>query len=437
MNSKSTLPKNLALTFSFLVLLSVGLNMIFARSFVGISVLGIRIGELEVAGALLVSLIFLFSSNFFPFTLDKDFNKYFKLIIISFFLVALATQTDLMSTYTYKSSSYIWTVSFIFFGAFIYKYLNSLLKYFVPIFFITPLAIYLMASGNYPNFIMQFFIDYSDKFQFLKASDILIALISSYYFIKISKIGIKYEVLYLFCFCSIFLPVLMKLSRGSFVGIIIFMLLEAYYQKDYLIKEKKKTLLYFIASLILFSLSTYRMTGVEIRPETISTQTVVENVEEITRYKDTTKAFFSFYINEYGYLDSWDATTSWRLDIWQDVLTDMYKENKLFTGYGYIEILPQMLDPTAPGRLGRDGLNEHVHNYFVTIISRGGLVQFVLFLILHISIFKIWRKNNHNLNILSFVGPLLFVSLLDISMDGVQFPLIYFTSLGFILSDRK
>ena len=179
------------------------------------------------------------------------------------------------------------------------------------------------------------------------------------------------------------------------------------------------------------------MTGVEIKPETISTQTVVENVEEITRYKDTTKAFFSFYINEYGYLDSWDATTSWRLDIWQDVLTDMYKENKLFTGYGYIEILPQMLDPTAPGRLGRDGLNEHVHNYFVTIISRGGLIQFFLFLLLHISLFNIWRRNNHNLNILSFIGPLLFVSLLDISMDGVQFPLIYFTSLGFILSNRN
>ncbi|MAR64485.1 MAG: hypothetical protein CMB83_00940 [Flammeovirgaceae bacterium] len=437
MNSKNKILKNLALVFSYGLLLTVGLNMVFARSFVGISLLGIRIGELEVAGALFVSLIFLVSSRFFPFSLDKDFNKYFKMIIVSFFIVVFITKTDLTSTYAYKSSSYIWTVSFIFFGVFIHKYLNNLLIYFVPIFFITPLVIYIMASGNYPNFIMQFFIDYSDKFQFLKASDILIALISSYYFVKITKIGQKYEVIYLFCFCSIFLPVLMKLSRGSFVGIVIFMFLEAYYQKEYLIKEKKKTLIYFVASLILFSLSTYRMTGVEIRPETISTQTVVENVEEITRYKDTTKAFFSFYINEYGYLDSWDATTSWRLDIWQDVLTDMYKENKLFTGYGYIEILPQMLDPTAPGRLGRDGLNEHVHNYFVTIISRGGLIQFILFLLLHVSLFNIWRRNNRNLNILSFIAPLLFVSLLDISMDGVQFPLIYFTSLGFILSYRN
>ena len=133
-------------------------------------------------------------------------------------------------------------------------------------------------------------------------------------------------------------------------------------------------------------------------------------------------------------LDSWDATTSWRLDIWQDVLTDMYKENKLLSGYGYVEILPQMTDPTAPGRLGRDGLNEHVHNYFVSIIARGGLIQFTLFLLLHIALLNIWKKNNHNLNILAFMAPLLFVSLLDISMDGVQFPLIYYSSLGFLLS---
>ena len=40
-------------------------------------------------------------------------------------------------------------------------------------------------------------------------------------------------------------------------------------------------------------------------------------------------------------------------------------------GYGYNEILPVMTDPSAPGRLGRDGLNEHVHNYFVNIFARG------------------------------------------------------------------
>ena len=336
MNENKMLFSKLSLVISYFLLLIIGLNMVFARSFVGLSILGIRLGELEVAGALFISLISIVAFRYFPYSIDKNFDMLFRAIVVSYFIVVILTKSNLMSTYSYKSSSYIWTVSFIYLGVFIQKYLNISIRHFIPVFFITPLVIYLMASGSYPNFIMQFFIDYSDKFQFLKASDILIALISSYFFIKSCKIKKQYEIYFLFFYCSIFLPVLMQLSRGSLLGIILFMVLELYYQKNYLFKQKKKTFLLFILSIILFSLSTYRMTGVEIRPENISTQTVVSNVEEITRYKETTKAFFSFYINEYGYLDSWDATTSWRLDIWQDVLTDMYKENKLLSGYGYI-----------------------------------------------------------------------------------------------------
>jgi len=112
----------------------------------------------------------------------------------------------------------------------------------------------------------------------------------------------------------------------------------------------------------------------------------------------------------------------------------MYKEDILLIGYGYKSILPQMLDPTAPGRLGRDGLNEHVHNYLVSIISRGGFLQFILFILLHLYIVRIWRLSSGNFNIVAFVMPLMFVSLLDISMDGVQFPLIYYSTLGYQIS---
>ena len=40
------------------------------------------------------------------------------------------------------------------------------------------------------------------------------------------------------------------------------------------------------------------------------------------------------------------------------------------TGHGYKSIFPIMLDPSAPGRLGRDGLNENVHNYFANIFGK-------------------------------------------------------------------
>ena len=57
----------------------------------------------------------------------------------------------------------------------------------------------------------------------------------------------------------------------------------------------------------------------------------------------------------------------------------MDDENIVMTGHGYKSIFPIMLDPSAPGRLGRDGLNENVHNYFANIFGRGGIFQFSSF----------------------------------------------------------
>ena len=115
----------------------------------------------------------------------------------------------------------------------------------------------------------------------------------------------------------------------------------------------------------------------------------------------------------------------------------MKNENILFLGYGYKSIIPQMLDPAAPGRLGRDGLNEHVHNYFVTILSRGGLIQLLLFILFHLSLIKIWFEKNNNYKLFIYYIPVIFVSILDISMDGVQFPLLFYSGLGYFLSDMN
>ena len=127
----------------------------------------------------------------------------------------------------------------------------------------------------------------------------------------------------------------------------------------------------------------------------------------------------------YGRIESTDPTANCRLDIWQDVAFDMIKENRVLSGYGYNEIFPQMLDPTAPGRLGRDGMNEHVHNYFVNIFARVGMFQLILFLIFHLSLVLYWKKENQNYQILMYIIPSITVSLLDITLEGVQFPLIY------------
>lgn len=116
---------------------------------------------------------------------------------------------------------------------------------------------------------------------------------------------------------------------------------------------------------------------------------------------------------------------------------DLVEENRVLTGYGYKEILPQMTDPTAPGRLGRDGLNENVHSYFVNIIARGGILQLIGIFYFFYSIINKYYVENKNYKIISFILPVLFCSSLDISMEGVQFPLVFYIVLGYFITNQK
>ena len=96
-------------------------------------------------------------------------------------------------------------------------------------------------------------------------------------------------------------------------------------------------------------------------------------------------------------------------------------------GYGYNEIIPVMTDPTAPGRLGWDGLNENVHNYFVNVLARGGLPQLLIVLFFQYFLFSQYKKRHGDNRILSFVVPLMFIALVDAVMEGVNFPIVFYT----------
>ena len=136
-------------------------------------------------------------------------------------------------------------------------------------------------------------------------------------------------------------------------------------------------------------------------------------------------------------MKSTDGTLNWRLDIWQDLLSEMNVSNKNLFGYGYNEILSVMTDPSEPGRMGRDGMNENIHNYFLNIFARGGLILLILFLTLHITFVREWKYVNSNYRLANFVIPLLVASFFDISMEGVQFPLNYYFFVGAFLTYRK
>ena len=157
---------------------------------------------------------------------------------------------------------------------------------------------------------------------------------------------------------------------------------------------------------------------------------VSESIEKIAK-DETRKAFLSFYIQE-GRVMSLDNTTNWRLDIWQDVIDDLQLKNQLLYGYGYNEIIPVMTDPSAPGRLGRDGLNEHVHSYLFNILARGGILQLLMFAAIHLKLIHTWYQKFDDLGLLIFVLPVGLNSLTDMNMEGVQFPFMYFYFLAYL-----
>ena len=80
--------------------------------------------------------------------------------------------------------------------------------------------------------------------------------------------------------------------------------------------------------------------------------------------------------------------------------------------------------------MGIDRLNENVHNYFLNIYARGGLVQLFLFLYFYFFLFKNYKKNINNIEILELLLPIMFISFFDSSMENAHFPLLFYLYIG-------
>lgn len=432
----------ISLQVSFLIFLF--LIMLFNRSFVGLYIFSFRLGELLTGVGLIFSIIFLLIPK--KYLEEFYFNKLQfysqKLIFISFFVVSFVNEGNFLSEYTYKSSSYIWTVSFLFFGV-IYKFKTWIKTEDILTFFlIIPLVTYVFSSGNYPNILIDFFKENSDKFQFLKPSDLFIGYAALNFLTKFIIKSQNRRFFYFLVTSFTLLPLLLFSSRGSFLGVLIYMCFEIFYSKRYIINNKTRVLIYLLISSLFFIFSTLRIDKAEElnRPtvekiiQVATADTISDSLTSLAQEKETVTVLFSFYWH-YGRLESTDPTTNWRLDIWQDILYDLIDEGRVLKGYGYNEIFPAMLDPTAPGRLGRDGLNENVHNYFVNIFGRGGIFQLIVFILFHVGLIIYWKDKNQNFQILMYIIPSFIVSSLDITMEGVQYPLIYYFFLYYFLKN--
>ena len=424
----------------YIVFLFVLLTGIFTRSFLGLSFFGFRLGELIVGGSFVISLYFLlFRRPKKYFTFENTYIEYTHSFIILYSLIRIIINFQDISLYNFKASSYVWTIAIIYVGIFVFNYSKNDL--FIKILMILfPITVYVFQTGNYPNFIISFFQNNSDKFQFMKASDMVIVVIVSSIYLNQYRINTKFHIYWSNFLISLFLPLVAANSRAAVGGLVLFFILNFLFA----FKELKlfKFHLIFLLALITisFSLSSVRVSGVTFdTPDKNKNNSIVsevpEAVKKIAKEKSTEDVFLSLYIQD-GRIFSTDPTTNWRLDIWQDVYDDLNDKNRIIRGYGYGDIIPVMTDPTAPGRLGRDGLNEHVHNYFVTAFARGGLLNLTLFILFHIQLVKILLRSDLGIKSLSIVIPCLFMSSFDVTMDGVQFPLIYYFFIGYFI-DKK
>ena len=424
-----------------LILISIFLSMVFTRSFVGLEILGFRLGEFVVLTGYLL-LIF----NCLKFYQEDFNNNYliFILIFTYFVLQLIFTKADLLNSYTFKAGSFIAMTSFYFLGLNFpqnNKYVIKIQK-FLPI--LIPIT-YIFGSSRYPKFIGDFFLNYSDKYEFIKASDILMVVVVIVFYFN-NFLNKKLNFIFIFIVIPLFLPQLLYLSRGSFIALALFFIMELFSNRKILIDNILKTIIYVIFGVFIFVLSTLNIYGnlnfektnplLNAELEISQTQVLQNNLQDLIERRNYVGVLFSLYFDE-GVLKSTDGTLNWRLDIWQDLLDDMSEENKNLFGYGYNEILHVMTDPQEPGRMGVDGMNENIHNYFLNIFARGGILLLGLFLYLHSYFVIMWKKKHNNFKILNFIIPLLIASFFDVPMEGVQFPLNYYFFVGAFLSYKK
>ena len=417
----------LVIFFSLLIILS--------RPFVGIYIFRFRLGELLIGASLVMFFFIIYKKNTLPDEFKFVANTLI-LILLSFLISLFLDDAFSFSDYIFKSSSYIWSIGFILIGYF-YKFNLKNLTYYLSV---SLIILYIFNTIFYPDFIISFFMNYADKFELSKASNLLISLIFvnviNYYINKNDNFVCYYFIIS----TSLFLPLLLFNSRGSFIALIFFILIYIIYRREVLFVNIKTSLIYLILFGLIFITSTYNIFGEldfskRSQNEVIEVSSVSDNLSKLVENKNTVDVFLSFFIYE-GRIYSRDGTTDWRLDIWQDIVEDLNNKNQIVFGYGYSEILPIMVDPAAPGRLGEDGLNENVHNYLFTILARGGLVQLIIFIYFHLKLFLLFKSKFKNSFVLILILPAMFNAFLDVAMESVQFPILYYVLLGYMLSTK-
>ena len=429
-------------TFSIFVKIFIFLIFLFARTFTGLTIFGNRLGEYMIGGVLVLLLTYsvlipLIKKNYF---LDSKFINLVAILLISTFVISnILNSVNLSNEYIYKTSSYIWSFGALAIGYYILNErifeLNNVDVYFS---FVGLLVIYLFSTRGISENTQNFFLNYSDKFEYPKGSDLLLAFIFIFYiYLTQSQFSKKSLIIFLFTF-SLFAPLFMVKSRSGFLSIVIFALLTFFEFKKNIKKIDKVLYLSLIVSILIFILSSSWVVSKDITVDEEITDEIKYAVTSRYKtindnpYEEKVLDLSLFYFRD-GRIFSTDGNLNWRFQIWQDIFSDMFKANNLLTGYGYDDLIPAM---DSDQRLGQDGTNINVHNYVVHILSRGGVIHLILCFLIYFKIYKKFKMKSISKDFKLIVFPLIFNSLFDPSMENAHYSIIMYLLIGLALNNR-
>ncbi len=429
------------ITFNFIFRIFIFLLFLFARTFTGVSLFGFRLGEYLIGGSMVLLVLYFFVlplKNKRYYLDSKLLNLAIIGLVISFFLTCFINSNQLSNLFVFKTSSYIWSIGAIILGLELIKFTNikvGIIDIYLSLFGL--LVIYIFSTRGISENLQNFFLNFTDKFEYPKGSDILLAFIFIFIFIlnklKFSKISLNL----ISIFFALLAPLLMVKSRSAFFSAVIFMLLLIPSFRSKIKIFDKKIIITIFLSAIVFVLSTSWVVSrdlvvdEEITDELKYAITSRYSTINDNRYEEDYLKLSLFYFED-GRIFSTDGNLNWRFQIWQDIVNDMWGSSLFVTGYGYEDIIPAM---DSDQRYGQDKQNINVHNYFFHIFSRGGIVSVVFVLLFYYFLFKLFKQRNLHLDYFQITLPLLFNSLFDPCMENAHYPVIFYLLLG--LTFRK